>query len=930
MKIDILDIEKLIAVNKLKPCTSPKLFGNNKTYHPDGILSGEIFGISKKDRRGQFAYIDLKGPFIHPHIYDNILSRTVRAVVYIVSGQKKYSVSSAGVLVEDSDNGWTGLYNLYKHWDEINWSKLKSSNERNIHLLANTNKKQIFITKFPICPPAYRDVMISGVMDSSEHINPVNPLYTKIISAVELLESGGLFSRIQYATQAKIQQLLVEVYKHFKDQISRKTGLIRMNLMGKRISYGARSVISGVTYNNDRFEDNMVDINHIVVPISTCCSCFYPFIQAWIKNFFMNSTKMGNFTNEDELNKKGYTLKDPSIQFSDKRMRKMIDNYIFNPDSRFKLVELEFISEDGKNLKKNYIVLKGKLILPNNVEQELNRPMTLTDLLYLACVDVCEKRHAYVTRYPIGFDKGLIYGKIRVQSTVSHVKVIYNGKEYPYYPNIDLSVPTEQVGIQFIDTLVFSNSHLDGMNGDYDGDQVTIRGIWSEEANEDIRRIMNSKISLLDITGQNVKTVKQEVLDSMYELTKIGFAESKVVSPEDTKEYLETPISEYTRTFILKNITDTASGPSKNIKKKSKYNVWDIITIPTNYFYNDQPSTKLTLGRFILNKFILEGSGIIAQTKIVDKIIDKKGFGNLNSLVGNLYLDDKINRKQIDDFIDRRDTLGYWLIAPLSATITESFMKTNPLVEKRKKELLKKYEKELEANDIDTMKKIENELCEYSKEVLDKDPGMDQYKSGYLNWTNNYKNNFILKGPSIDPITGEYDFIAHSFSDGIDIKDLPAYSNTIVASQYQQGIGTKNSGYMGKKLMSLLQLMTIDEPGSDCHTKNLIPILITKRNASRMIYVWIQEGKGLKLLTPENVNDYIGQTVMMRSPMSCCSHDKICSKCAGEFFYKLGIRNIGLFPSTISYRFLNGSMNMKHNMTVNLFELDPDKFIEPA
>ena len=89
--------------------------------------------------------------------------------------------------------------------------------------------------------------------------------------------------------------------------------------------------------------------------------------------------------------------------------------------------------------------------------------MTITDILYLACVDVCEKRHCMISRYPVRTDKEMVFTRIRVQSTREHIKVIFNGREYPYYPKIDLDTKPDMVGVQFVDTLVFSNSFLEGM-----------------------------------------------------------------------------------------------------------------------------------------------------------------------------------------------------------------------------------------------------------------------------------------------------------------------------------------------------------------------------------------------------------------------------------------------------------------------------------
>ena len=88
----------------------------------------------------------------------------------------------------------------------------------------------------------------------------------------------------------------------------------------------------------------------------------------------------------------------------------------------------------------------------------------------------------------------------------------------------------DKVGVQFIDTLVLSNSHLDGMGADFDGDTLSVRGIWSDEANMEADDIMKRKMSALLITGGNSKVVAKEVFNSFYELTKNGNSPSANVS----------------------------------------------------------------------------------------------------------------------------------------------------------------------------------------------------------------------------------------------------------------------------------------------------------------------------------------------------------------------------------------------------------------
>jgi len=377
MKIEILDMNRIIAVNKLQEITSPRLFSNKMMYDPEGILSSDIFGISKGDRRNTFAYIDLKRHFIHPHLYAKVVKQMFRGVIYILSGQKRYVIKN-GQLVEDPENGWTGIDELYKRWNEIDWSKSKSVDSTSKKLLMNLSRDQIFIDKELVIPPAYRDVMIAGTIDSSDHVNELNDLYVKLIRSVALLSEGGLFSRTQYATQMKIQDTLVEIMEYFKHQVSRKQGLIRKNLIGKSVDYGVRTVISAPSYNNENIGDNIIDVEHTAVPISECCSLFYPFIESWLKNFFtreiINDPNLITFYDYETNKEITATMRDPEIQFSEKNIRKFINDYCLNPDNRFKVVNVmvDVPAKTKKTLKAS-MILKGKIMLPNNATKVLNR-----------------------------------------------------------------------------------------------------------------------------------------------------------------------------------------------------------------------------------------------------------------------------------------------------------------------------------------------------------------------------------------------------------------------------------------------------------------------------------------------------------------------------------------------------------------------------
>lgn len=52
-----------------------------------------------------------------------------------------------------------------------------------------------------------------------------------------------------------------------------------------------------------------------------------------------------------------------------------------------------------------------------------------------------------------------------------------------------------------------------------DGDQVTVKGVWTTEANEELDKQMKSKKQYIGLSGKNVRTGSNEAIQSLYSLT---------------------------------------------------------------------------------------------------------------------------------------------------------------------------------------------------------------------------------------------------------------------------------------------------------------------------------------------------------------------------------------------------------------------------
>lgn len=64
-----------------------------------------------------------------------------------------------------------------------------------------------------------------------------------------------------------------------------------------------------------------------------------------------------------------------------------------------------------------------------------------------------------------------------------------------------------------------------------DGDQITLKGVWSVEANKELESQLNSKKQFIDLAGKNVRVGSAEAIQCLYSLT-LTLPDSKHEMPQ--------------------------------------------------------------------------------------------------------------------------------------------------------------------------------------------------------------------------------------------------------------------------------------------------------------------------------------------------------------------------------------------------------------
>lgn len=363
-----------------------------------------------------------------------------------------------------------------------------------------------------------------------------------------------------------------------------------------------------------------------------------------------------------------------------------------------------------------------------------------------------------------------------------------------------------------------------------------------------------------------------------------------------------------------------------NTRKGRRFNPSDTFILPKGIMKVEK-DTETTVGRYIFNRFIIEPFMINYMPYVNEPVTGDK-LTDIESRMSECLMDDLITTKQYIDYINRVSWLGYAPNDYLTPSVSLATIKPVDSVMKRKEELVRKHKEELDAGDEVVGAKIEKELIDLAKKELDGHPSMDLFNSGAKgSFGNNYKNTSLMRGPVKNSSTNKWNITTSDYIDGIKKDEYDSFGDLIVSSVFPGAVGTRKSGYETKRLFAAFQSVTLGSENSDCKTNKTLRTLIRKKNKKLFLYRYILEGGKYKLLTNENIGNYVDKYVQLRSPLFC-QGEKVCSKCAGEFYYKLGITNVGLTTTKMSGTLLNKSLKKKHDTTIKVSKLDYKKYME--
>ncbi len=507
MRVELFDVNGFVAANELVAVTNPIYLNADRTPTDDGLFSYKIFGIpGSRERREMCAYIDLGVNVIHPLIYDAITKMDKR-IAAIAGGDDYYVIGKSGELVkvedEDTPGAGTGIPWLVENLKKIKFPERDSEIRKvKFDLIDKTPESEMFPSKIPVIPAFYRDLNFSKLDSGKLAVEELNDIYVKIMSASASVRKSAEVGFIAVQSHNRLQNLVGELFEYFtRGKIAGKTGYIKQYAQGKAVDYTARLVITTSKYSGvESYADAEVKTDEIGIPLHAACAIFAPIVNKTIREIFSE-----NLSNRQKMFYGGRSrgvVDLASESLSDKNIGKMLSLFKNSVHDRFVPIMVE--NEKGKSVPWD---------MWSNI---LGRPMTITDILFIGATVALRDKFVIYTRYPVESHQSTVAARPVIITTEKTIPMDFGSGTIGSLPRY----PDPKYAELWRDSAILNPSLTGIMGADFDGDQISITGLFTQEANEELKKLSRSRMSLVRADGTPARGPFMESILTLYTMTK--------------------------------------------------------------------------------------------------------------------------------------------------------------------------------------------------------------------------------------------------------------------------------------------------------------------------------------------------------------------------------------------------------------------------
>jgi hypothetical protein len=506
LRVKDTDLSRLGQIKELQ------IFGQGNNFHPDGLFSTTIFGaVGSEHRTKMFGYIDLRYNALHPLVYKTICS--LKSFYKGILDGTTLAVWNPKLRQFDKSSdtsAQTGFTFFLKHIREIRFEPNQSDKRNeNIKFFDKAVAEDKYLMRYLLVMPAgLRDYTITPNGKPEE--DEVNTFYRRILAQSQLvdIDVAKRTPHVYDNVYSNLQNSLMELYDYLQTLLDGKHKLILGKWLSRKIFNSTRNVItasvSDATHIGDanRLRSNNVGVGMHQFLRAAAPKTLYEIRSRYVQQVFVENNTFAYMTNCKTLQKEevlnSHVQKDYDRWMTTDGLESVIANF-----ARQDLRHLPVYTNKGKHCM-GLLYNDGKHVrffqdireLPDHLDKGNVSPITMAEFLYLSVGRLSGKIPAFATRYPIQGYGGIYPAFMKLYSTAKYIQVQELDEQWQPIEGVLHSFPVR--GSDFINGLIIHQSHMALLGSDFDGDTMSLQAVLSDEAVEEITKLLSSKSYYLD------------------------------------------------------------------------------------------------------------------------------------------------------------------------------------------------------------------------------------------------------------------------------------------------------------------------------------------------------------------------------------------------------------------------------------------------
>lgn len=494
--------------------TRPDIFdGATTDFHPDGLWSTRIFGVTGSPERDEvYGKINMGVSILHPKIYRDLVSlRELYKQILNGTATAIFDEEAGDYIPSVSEGADTGYGFFMSNFLKMKFKPGNSPARGYRVKFIEKWLKEATMSQLIVMPAGLRDVEVGADGRPTKH--EINDFYYQVLAISRTVTPSGDMDSSAYDQVRKTLQTQVnDLYTYLESAVGGKNGFLKDKWASRRVREGTRNVFTSMPTTGVHLESpNVPGFDSTMFGLYQTAASLAPLTIHWLRTTVLEKVLRAGEGDVPLVDPKTLKLKYVELNPYERDkwttangLRDVIHSMV-DTEARHRPVVI-----GGAYLALVYLgdgtfkVFDSIDELPKGKDRKDVHPMTLMELIYLAGYSKWNKHYTDVVRYPITGDDSTYPSLIYCKTTsIGEVRRELDAGWEPMEGDAYLAVEYPRYGmVTYHDSESPHPSRLKALQADFDGDMGSGTSVMLKESTDELRKYMSTRAAWVDPGGR--------------------------------------------------------------------------------------------------------------------------------------------------------------------------------------------------------------------------------------------------------------------------------------------------------------------------------------------------------------------------------------------------------------------------------------------